>query len=57
MAINHLARQTKCHTQLAHFVFEEFTQRLEKLQTQLLWQATHVVVALDGDSFLAFGAT
>jgi hypothetical protein len=56
VAVDHLGRQAQGHAQLAHFVLEQLAQRLQQLQAQLLGQAAHVVVALDGDGLLALGA-
>ena len=36
MAIHHVVRQAERNTQLAHLVFEQFTQRLQQLQVQCI---------------------
>ena len=56
MAVDHVVRQAQCHAELAHFVLDQVAQGFEQFQAQLLGQATHVVVAFDGDGFLALGA-
>ena len=56
VAEHHLARQAERLSQLAHFVLEQFPQRLEELQVQRLGQAAHVVVRLDRVRLLGLGA-
>jgi hypothetical protein len=32
MTVNHAVRQTECHAQFAHFVFEQFAQWFQQFQ-------------------------
>ena len=56
MAVHHVARQAERHAQFAHFVLEQFAQRLEQLQVQRFRQAADVVVRLDGVRLLGLRA-
>jgi hypothetical protein len=56
VAVDHVVRQAQGHAQFAHLVLEQVAQRLQQFQAQLLGQAAHVVVALDGDGLFALGA-
>ncbi|KAF5038565.1 hypothetical protein DSECCO2_552940 [anaerobic digester metagenome] len=47
MAPDDEVRQAQLARHLAHFVLEQFAQRLDELQVHLFRQAAHVVVALD----------
>src|ERR1700686_502102 len=56
MPMHHVLWQTKLHTELAHFVLEQFAQRLQKLQLHVLSQTAHIVVRLDDVRFTGFVA-
>ena len=53
MAVHHRMRQAERDAELAHFVLEQFAQRLQQFQVQGFGQAADVVVALDGVALLA----
>ena len=56
MAEHELARQAERDAELAHFVLEELSQRLEQLEMQRFRQPAHVVVRLDRMRFLRLGS-
>ncbi|MNN08968.1 hypothetical protein D3C81_1218370 [compost metagenome] len=56
MAVDHVVRQAQLQADLAHFVLEQFTQRLDQLEVHFLRQATDVVVRLDHVGLAALGA-
>ena len=57
VAVDHVVRQAQFQADLAHFVLEQFAQRLDQLEVHFLRQATDVVVRLDHVSLAALGAS
>jgi hypothetical protein len=56
VAVDHVMRQAEGDAEFAHFVLEQFAQRFEQLEIELLGQAADVVVALDGVRLLGLRA-
>ncbi len=57
VAIDHLAWKAKRDSKLPNLIFKKITKWLKQLQAKLFGQATHVVMALDGDGLLGFCPT
>ena len=47
LPVNNFLRQTELQSGLAHFVFEELTQRFDQLEVHFFRQPADVVVALN----------
>ncbi|MCY1307852.1 hypothetical protein D9M70_578170 [compost metagenome] len=49
MTSDEAVRKTQFLAQYAHFVLEEFAQRLDQLHVHALWQTANIVVRFDRD--------
>ena len=47
MAIHHVIGQAQLQAYPAHFILEQFTQRLDQLEAHIIWQSTYIMVRLD----------
>ena len=55
LAVYHAEGQAQGHADDTHFILEEELQGLDELEVQVLGQAAHVVVRLDGAAFQDIG--
>ena len=56
MPMHHVPRQAQFHPQFAHFILEQFAQRLEEFELHVLGQTAHIVVRLDDVCFARLAA-
>ena len=57
MAIHHVIGQAEFQAYPAHFILEQFTQRLYQFKTHIIWQSTYIMVRLDVMGIAVFASS